>query len=540
MPMPLSGLAQTLSNSVASVQQQIVDTQDQLASGVKNLNPAQNGVVTRLSAQADGYGQVLTNIGTAQSVISVGQGALASITSIMTQMKSLATQATSAGLTISDTQSLNATFSNLAAQVSTLQSGASVNGNSVLNGATGITVTTGIDGSSSAQTSVTGVDVTSIYNTIKNLSITATSATNATVTSAQAGVSYSSGTAGVSTITMPTGGFASGADGASTVTISDGTNVITIANKLSTTASPAVIAAALAAYITNGVVDTTNFSAISATTGSLPAFQAKHTVTVDSNNRLVFTQTAAGTTGPDTLTVGGLLNTSSTVTTNTIGVASAAGTQATDKVVFTALNNGNSVTVGGLTFTAGTGGSTADATALAFYNYIKLGTTPVSTQGVFSGPSADTMLATWLVGNNSGTGTGSSGYGTTAPSGTDTGAGAGTLYFKSVASAPSTLSATGTNNVTNAQAAIVSLTTQLNTASTGQSTLAAGATGLAAQSSNATALKTGLTNTVNSIQNIDATAMQAKLQQLNNQQSIDYYLVSQMNTEAAAILSIFR
>ena len=92
----------------------------------------------------------------------------------------------------------------------------------------------------------------------------------------------------------------------------------------------------------------------------------------------------------------------------------------------------------------------------------------------------------------------------------------------------------------NAKAAVASLTTQLQTVSTGQSTLSASATGLTAQASANTALKTGLTNTVNSIQNIDATAMQAKLQQLNNQQSIDYYLVSQMNTEAAAILSIFR
>jgi hypothetical protein len=53
-------------------------------------------------------------------------------------------------------------------------------------------------------------------------------------------------------------------------------------------------------------------------------------------------------------------------------------------------------------------------------------------------------------------------------------------------------------------------------------------------------LQQGLQNTVDTLQNIDATAMQARLQQLNNQQSIDYYLVSQMNTEAAAILSIFR
>ena len=110
-----------------------------------------------------------------------------------------------------------------------------------------------------------------------------------------------------------------------------------------------------------------------------------------------------------------------------------------------------------------------------------------------------------------------------------------------------TFTATGTNVVTSSFAkvsladyATQILTTQLTTISTGQSSLSASATGLKAQDSNAQALETGLENTVAQIQNIDATAMQAKLQQLNNQQSIAYYLVSQMNTEAAAILSIFR
>jgi hypothetical protein len=49
-----------------------------------------------------------------------------------------------------------------------------------------------------------------------------------------------------------------------------------------------------------------------------------------------------------------------------------------------------------------------------------------------------------------------------------------------------------------------------------------------------------LQKTIDSIQNVDQTAMQAQLQQLNNQQSIDYYLISQMNQAAAAALTIFR
>ena len=198
MPMPLSGLAQTLSNSVAKVQAEIVDVQEQLSAGVKTLSPAQNGVVTRLSAQATAYSQVVSNITTAQSVIDVGAGTLVSIASILTKMKELATQAASSGLTTSDTSSLNTTFSNLASQISTLQNGASVNGNNLLNN-TAISVTTGIDGSNSAQTSVSGVDVSTIASTAQALNVTLTASTaNATVVQqGSAGVLGTSGVAAV-------------------------------------------------------------------------------------------------------------------------------------------------------------------------------------------------------------------------------------------------------------------------------------------------------------------------------------------------------
>jgi len=91
-----------------------------------------------------------------------------------------------------------------------------------------------------------------------------------------------------------------------------------------------------------------------------------------------------------------------------------------------------------------------------------------------------------------------------------------------------------------AQAAIDSLTTALGTISTNLSTLAATKTGLDSSAAAALSLSTNLANTVDSIQAVDQTALQAKLQQLNNQQAIDYYLISQMNTAAASALTIFR
>jgi flagellin-like hook-associated protein FlgL len=175
MPMPLSGLAQTLSNSVASIQQQIVATQEQLSAGVKDLNPGQSGVVTRLSAQANSYDQTLQNISAAQSVITVGSSALSSIATILTQMQGLANQASSSGLSSSDRDSLNSTFSSLATQVANLGTSASVNGNNLLAGGS-IKVTTGIDGSAAAATTVNGVDIAALATTISALKISASAA----------------------------------------------------------------------------------------------------------------------------------------------------------------------------------------------------------------------------------------------------------------------------------------------------------------------------------------------------------------------------
>jgi len=76
--------------------------------------------------------------------------------------------------------------------------------------------------------------------------------------------------------------------------------------------------------------------------------------------------------------------------------------------------------------------------------------------------------------------------------------------------------------------------------STNQSTMSATKTGLDSSAAASLSLSTNLQATVDSIQAVDQTALQAKLQQLNNQQSIDYYLISQMNTAAQAALTIFR
>lgn len=400
MPMPLSGLSLTLSAAVKDVQNEIVDVQNQLSSGKKTLNPAQDGIVTRLSAQAEAYGTVSQNIASAQNVINVSQTALTSIATILTQMKSLATQAASAGLNSNDLSSLNTTFTALRTQVTGLVTAASINGNNLLDESTGISVTTGIRGAASDSTSVAGIGLTA--GVIANIASLKLTGTQTSVTPASA----------------------------------------------------------------------------------------------------ITTTWAATTSGPPTT----------------------AEVKQVDTVTFA--NNlavGDTVNVGGLTFTANSD-VTKSTLASEFAAYITSGT--LSTYGDFThtGARATALTAATI---------------TSATNSSNT-----LLITRSGSAAAdvTTTSSTVTTTLgaTNAASAIGTLTTQLTTVSTGQSSLSASATGLTAKTKAVEALQQGLQNTVDTIQNIDATAMQARLQQLNNQQSIDYYLVSQMNTEAAAILSIFR
>jgi flagellin-like hook-associated protein FlgL len=497
MPMPLSGLAQTLSNSVAKVQSEIVDVQEQLAAGTKTLNPGQNGVVTRLSAQAEGYNQTLTNIGTGKSVIAVAQAALTSISSIITQMQSLANQASSAALTSTDRDSLNATFTNLATQVSTLQTSSSVNGNNLLSGTNGINVTTGINGTASDSTNIAGVDIATLATAVQALSIN-------------------------SAFTIPTNTLTANVHQVDTITVTGATSALNdtlVIGGLTFTANGAISQAnylqAVANYI-NGVSSTSSYGDF--TGSSVASMQALYSSASVSGGTLLLTWKASGT---QTVTTQSRTGTGITASSAAITTASVNQIDTVDFGAGSAnLPANQAVSVGGLVFTAGSAAVTAAQLATAYAAYITSGT--LSNLGTFSGTSQTTIHGLYSGSNGSATASGN------------------TLALKSTDIGTQTSPAIVDSGALNAAAAVAALKSKLQTVSTGQSTLSAAATGLDAQLSNNTALKTGLTNTVNSIQNIDATAMQAKLQQLNNQQSIDYYLVSQMNTEAAAILSIFR
>ncbi len=182
----LNSLAATLSQNVAQVQKDIVAVQTELSSGKRTLNAAEVGIVTRLSAQVSGYKNVATNVKSGLDLLSVTSTALSSITTILSQMKDIATQAANAGLTTSDRTALNATFGQLAGQVGSLMKGASVNNTNLIcttafmadsNINTGDqTLLTGLSAASTTTLLSAGLDTTSVMNLSGNITTQANAA----------------------------------------------------------------------------------------------------------------------------------------------------------------------------------------------------------------------------------------------------------------------------------------------------------------------------------------------------------------------------
>ena len=180
----ITGLSSLLDQSVTSVQSQIATTQNQLATGVKQTNPAIQGIVTRLSANISQYSSISTNITAGQNVVALGLTSLTSISSLISQMQQLATQAASGGLSTTDLASLNTTFTALASQISAAVSNATINGTSVLQTGGGLTVQIGLTTAASATATLAtqGLD-TAVVSIATALAISTGTAASAAITS---------------------------------------------------------------------------------------------------------------------------------------------------------------------------------------------------------------------------------------------------------------------------------------------------------------------------------------------------------------------
>ena len=231
----ITGLTSTLVEGVNSVQAEIAKVQNELATGVKSMNPAQKGIVTRLASQVSIYSADATNITQATSVINVGQTSLSTLSSIISQMQQLATQAASGGLSTTDLTSLNTTFTALASQISAAIQNATVNGTNLLyNSPTGtygvttngsITVQIGLDTTGTASIVGQALDTT-LAMLVTGLSISTQAGANSAITS------LASGLTSVSTAQSNLNAFstAMGADLASVTSL--GSNLTATINSL--------------------------------------------------------------------------------------------------------------------------------------------------------------------------------------------------------------------------------------------------------------------------------------------------------------------
>ena len=246
--------------------------------------------------------------------------------------------------------------------------------------------------------------------------------------------------------------------------------------------------------------------------GSLTGFNGSST-----GNALTLTGTSFGP--MSTVSVSGSVTprvaiSSSNVTTQAAGSNGTAGVYAKQAVTLRDLNSGDSATVGGLTLTANTN-LTASEVAAIFASKITAGRDPGTNLGTFGGT---------FVGGFTGASAGS----TLTLTGT---------AYGPMATVTASQMVSGQDNAPKAIALINQFISQISST---QASLSAASANLNTALDNSTKLVTSSQKTVDAIQNVDLTALQASLQALSTQQSLDFQVVAQMNTTAASILSIFR
>ena len=115
-----------------------------------------------------------------------------------------------------------------------------------------------------------------------------------------------------------------------------------------------------------------------------------------------------------------------------------------------------------------------------------------------------------------------------------------TLHVVKVDTTTLGINASDISTASGATAAITALKTALDTVSSNQSSVAADQVSLTSVTKLNASITDNLQNTIDSIQKPDAAQLQMDLQNMNNQQSMNYYLINQMNQEAQGVLTIFR
>jgi flagellin len=124
----ISNMQPQIINSINRVDTRMATVNQELTSGKKTLNAAEEGIVTRLNSDIAGFGSARDNISRSTNVVTVAQAALSSIADIMTEMKELATNSASDNVSAVDKDKLNETFASLLLQIDDLVNSAEIDG----------------------------------------------------------------------------------------------------------------------------------------------------------------------------------------------------------------------------------------------------------------------------------------------------------------------------------------------------------------------------------------------------------------------------
>jgi len=166
----ITTLASSLQSAVNDVQARLEATHTQIADGKQPLSKQQASVVARLSNQATSQDAVQGNITNANNIIDITQTGLSSISSILAQMQSLATQVSNGVFNSVDQTHLFTQFASLNRQIGQIAANTSLNGNNLLNGSQTLSVVSGTDGVNNQTTLIQGIDISRLQTALNNLS----------------------------------------------------------------------------------------------------------------------------------------------------------------------------------------------------------------------------------------------------------------------------------------------------------------------------------------------------------------------------------
>ena len=184
-------------SSLSSNQSLTNNIQLQLSTNKKILDPAQQGVVTRLSSQVTSFAAAHNNIAKAQNVLNVASTGLKSISSLLTQMQDLANKASDSTMTTTDAAKLQQTFTHLLSQVTSTATNSKVDSVGLLsNSSSTLAIQTGLTTADTTSISRVSSDATTLGISTADIStatgaqaaITALASALATVSSSQSSI----------------------------------------------------------------------------------------------------------------------------------------------------------------------------------------------------------------------------------------------------------------------------------------------------------------------------------------------------------------